>query len=78
MTRHDFSRWLGDVFRDDPLASHLRTIEERAGTEDTRDVAADVARAIRTRYETAADDGLDEKPEWAGARQEPPSLGPPT
>ncbi len=56
LERHDFSRWLADVFRDSPLASHLRTIEARVGTEDARDVAADIAQAIRARYETATDE----------------------
>lgn len=56
LERHDFSRWLADVFRDNPLASHLRTIEARVGTEDARDVAADIAQAIRARYETATEE----------------------
>lgn len=56
LERHDFSRWLADVFRDNPLASHLRTIEARVGTEDARDVAADLAQAIRARYETATEE----------------------
>ncbi len=53
LKRHDFSRWIGDVFRDGPLRSHLRDVENRAGSEDARDVAADIAQAIRARYETA-------------------------
>ena len=55
--RHDFSRWLDDVFRDSPLAAHVQTVEERVGREDARDVAADIAQAIRARYETAAERG---------------------
>ncbi len=58
LRRHDFSRWIGDVFRDGPLRSHLRGIEDRVGTEDVRDVAADIAQAIRARYE-AADDTVE-------------------
>ena len=27
LLRHDFSRWLADVFRDNPLAAHVREIE---------------------------------------------------
>jgi len=50
--RHDFSRWLDDVFRDSPLAAHVHTIEGRVGKEEARDVAADIAQAIRARYET--------------------------
>lgn len=56
LERHDFSRWVADVFRDSPLASHLHTIEARVGTEDARDVAADIAQAIRARYETATEE----------------------
>ena len=29
LERHDFSRWLTDVFRDMPLASHVRRLEAR-------------------------------------------------
>jgi hypothetical protein len=55
LRRHDFSRWLDDVFRDKSLGSHLSTIEDRIDGEDPRDVAADIAQAIRARYEIAAD-----------------------
>jgi hypothetical protein len=55
LKRHDFSRWLADVFRDSPLGSHLHTLEARVGAEDTHDVSADIAQAIRARYETAAE-----------------------
>jgi hypothetical protein len=55
LQRHDFSRWLADVFRDQPLAGHVRDLERRVATEDARDVAADIAQSIRARYETAAD-----------------------
>jgi hydroxymethylpyrimidine pyrophosphatase-like HAD family hydrolase len=55
LRRHDFSRWLDDVFRDNPLGSYVSTIEDRVDTEDARDVAADIAQAIRARYEVAAD-----------------------
>jgi hypothetical protein len=53
--RHDFSRWLGDVFRDNALAGHVRRLEGRLESEDAKDIAADVAQAIRARYETAAE-----------------------
>jgi hypothetical protein len=52
LRRHDFSRWLNDIFRDKSLGSHVHHIEERAATEPTPDVAADIAQAIRARYET--------------------------
>ena len=57
LKRHDISRWLGDVFRDSRLASHLHSIEKRVGTDDTRDLAADIAQAIRARYETVTERG---------------------
>jgi hydroxymethylpyrimidine pyrophosphatase-like HAD family hydrolase len=55
LDRHDFSRWLGDVFRDHPLAAHVRSVEARGGSEAVEDMAADIAQAIRARYETVAD-----------------------
>ena len=54
LSRHDFSRWIGDVFHDQPLASHVHSVEARVGTEDVGDIAADIAQAIRARYETPA------------------------
>ena len=54
LARHDFSRWLNDVFRDHGLGAHVRVLEMRAGSENARDTAADIAQAIRARYETAA------------------------
>jgi hydroxymethylpyrimidine pyrophosphatase-like HAD family hydrolase len=53
LERHDFSRWLGEVFRDSPLAAHVKALEARDPSEDPHDVAADIAQAIRARYETA-------------------------
>jgi hypothetical protein len=55
LDRHDLSRWLADVFRDHSLAAHVRSIEDRVGTEPVADIGADIAQAIRARYETAAD-----------------------
>jgi hydroxymethylpyrimidine pyrophosphatase-like HAD family hydrolase len=55
LARHDFSRWLADVFRDHPLARHVRELERRAATEDAKMLAADIAQSIRARYETAAE-----------------------
>jgi hypothetical protein len=52
LERHDFSRWLNEVFRDNPLASHVHMLEDRIGTEDVSDIAADIAQSIRARYET--------------------------
>ena len=53
--RHDFSRWIEDVFRDRPLAVHLREVEATIETDNPRDVADAVAQTIRARYETAMD-----------------------
>ena len=49
--RHDFSRWVRDVFRDGLLAARLFDIEARIREEDARGVAEAVAHAIRARYE---------------------------
>jgi len=59
LRRHDFSRWLDDVFQDNPLGSYVKTIEARVDTEDAHDVAADIAQAIRARYETAVDNNRE-------------------
>jgi hydroxymethylpyrimidine pyrophosphatase-like HAD family hydrolase len=58
LRRHDFSRWLDQVFRDASLATHIRTIESRVGTDRTQDVINDVARAVRARYEMSGPAGL--------------------
>jgi hypothetical protein len=50
LARHDVSRWIDDVFRDHPLAAHVRSLEGRVGGEAPGDVAADIAQAIRARY----------------------------
>ena len=53
LVRHDFSRWLDDVFRDHGLAGRIRELEADAGARQSGDIAADIAQAIRARYETA-------------------------
>ena len=55
LRRHDASRWIGDVFRDRPLAVRIRALEARVPGDDTRDVAGAIAQAILARYETPAD-----------------------
>jgi len=62
LLRHDFSRWLADVFRDHPLAAHVRELEGRASVEDVRDVTADIAQSIRARYETAEESAARASP----------------
>lgn len=49
--RHDFSRWVRDVFRDGLLAARLHDIEGRTRDQDVRGVADALAQAIRARYE---------------------------
>lgn len=51
MRRHDFSRWIEDVFRDRPLAAHLRKVEGTVDGDNARDVADAIAQAVRARYE---------------------------
>jgi hydroxymethylpyrimidine pyrophosphatase-like HAD family hydrolase len=55
LRRHDFSRWVDEVFRDRPLAAHLHTVESGVESDDARDVADAVGQAIRARYETAVE-----------------------
>jgi len=52
LQRHDFSRWLIDVFHDHGLGGRVRALEDEAGARDPVEVAADVAQAIRARYDT--------------------------
>jgi hypothetical protein len=49
--RGDFSRWIGDVFGDHALAAELRALEQRyrAGSRDQ--TIADMAGAVRGRYD---------------------------
>lgn len=54
LQRHDFSRWFGQVFRDCPLATHVRTLESRLGIDRPRDLINDISQAVRARYETTA------------------------
>ena len=49
--RHDFSRWLNDVFRDRPLAAHIAILESRLLTDDVRVIVDTIVQAIRARYE---------------------------
>jgi hypothetical protein len=55
LERHDFSRWLADVFRDAPLAMHVRHLEQRVGRDDPKEIAETIVQSIRARYEPAAD-----------------------
>jgi hydroxymethylpyrimidine pyrophosphatase-like HAD family hydrolase len=55
LRRHDFSRWINDVFRDRPLASHIRRVEGEVGEEDPRLIADAISQAIRARYDTISE-----------------------
>ena len=55
LKRHDFSRWIDDVFRDHPLAAYLHGIETRVNTDDGHEIAEAIAQAIRARYETTTE-----------------------
>jgi len=67
LRRHDFSRWLAEVFRDHPLAARLRTLEDGLNGDSPRDVAEAIAHAIRARYETGTDAGRGADPQDPGA-----------
>lgn len=51
--RHDFSRWIADVFRDRPLAAHLHRVEGQVERDDVPEVSEAIGQAIRARYEAA-------------------------
>jgi hypothetical protein len=53
LPRHDFSRWIDDVFRDGTLAANLRGIESQSA--DARASIEAIAKAIRERYETSSE-----------------------
>jgi len=53
--RHDFSRWIDEVFRDHPLAKRIRVLERNANSRVDAGIAGEaIAQAIRARYETVA------------------------
>jgi len=49
--RHDFSRWLADVFGDYPLARDVERMEHGPASPDGDDLASTLSRTIRARYE---------------------------
>jgi hydroxymethylpyrimidine pyrophosphatase-like HAD family hydrolase len=53
LLRHDFSRWIGEVFTDRALAARLHAIEARTKTDQPQAIAEAIAQAIRSRYDTA-------------------------
>ncbi len=56
LRRHDFSRWIADVFRDGPLAARVRMLETSVSTEEPSEVAAEIDQVIRARYERIPSD----------------------
>ena len=64
LERHDFSRWLAEVFRDRPIAAHVAALEARALQDDARVIADAIVQAIRARYDMKAEEGA---PEPSGA-----------
>ncbi len=53
LARHDFSRWLEDVFRDRLLAARVMELEQRADALGAQHACEAIAQAIRARYEVA-------------------------
>jgi len=51
LDRHDFSRWLNDVFRDRPLAAHVAVLESRMALDDPRSIIESIVQAVQARYE---------------------------
>jgi len=54
--RGDFSRWIADVFGDRALADELRGLEDRYRKRARADTLAEMAGAVRGRYDLAEDD----------------------
>ena len=53
-SRLDFSRWIGDVFGDFPLAEDLRDLEERHARGEVVDLKRALVEAISLRYEVVS------------------------
>lgn len=51
--RGDFSHWIADVFRDYPLASDIRKIEQRYRVGDIGKLGNEIRNAIQARYDIA-------------------------
>jgi hydroxymethylpyrimidine pyrophosphatase-like HAD family hydrolase len=50
LSRNDFSRWIGDVFGDRPLAAQVRDVERRYQLGPTADVNDELLQLLRDRY----------------------------
>ncbi len=53
-SRGDFSRWIADVFRDEPLAAEVRELEEKYRRGEVVDLAIALVEAVSMRYEVDA------------------------
>jgi hypothetical protein len=51
LRRGDFSRWIGDVFGDYPLAKAVKAIEQDYASGAIGDLTASLAQTVRSRYE---------------------------
>jgi hypothetical protein len=56
IVRGDFSRWIGDVFGDRALHDELRVLEARHRAGAREDTLAEMASAVRARYDLTDDD----------------------
>ena len=54
--RGDFSRWIGDVFGDYPLAAEVRALEERHRVAVSPETVPEIVAAIRGRYNLVPDE----------------------
>ena len=52
LSRHDFSRWLTDVFGDHVLGAEIRGLENRSRLESVVDIRESIINAIAVRYDT--------------------------
>lgn len=63
LRRGDFSRWVGEVFRDGPLRARLAELEDLHRLGRLADVNGALVHAVRSRYRSVAE---HERPAWAG------------
>jgi len=70
VVRGDFSRWIGEVFGDHPLAQELRALEARDRHLSFPETIPEMANAIRSRYDLLVE---DEAAPGATAPAHPPS-----
>jgi hypothetical protein len=54
--RGDLSRWISDVFADEPLAARLRDLEQQCGQDLSSDARSEIARLIQERCMLTGDE----------------------